>query len=724
MARFSGRQSQQTEDNLFPISWLQYANSTDFDENRKRFLLVIPLILAFVFMVGFGTVQLIKGNLILGLFDIGIGLSLGVATVWLRFREDGSAIYSYIASTVAIVCLYSMISGGDHGELIFWMYIVPSLTFFICGRLAGTIICLTAYLATVVILFAPPVMTGAYPYERSTAIRFLVTFAVIIILTYNFEYIQERLQQVLQRESQKLRTSEKKYRHLIDQLQAGVVVHSENGGIVLSNAKARQMLSIDGGRLTPLGDVNQDWELVREDGSTLPPEEFPAAKVIATRQPLRNAVIGIVKPYQGEPLWTLVDAFPVLDTQSNSEQVVVSFIDISARMKTEQEKKGLQEQLQQSQKMEAIGRLAGGVAHDLNNILGAILSSASIIKMEADPEGQSAEDVRTIIAACRRGSQMTRDLLGFARKHKFSKKQLSLNDVVERIRGLLARTIPRTIVIQTKIDDDLALVEGDSHQIENALMNICINAADAMGNKGRLTISTSNVSLQQKLHLTVGGLTPGRYACLTVTDTGTGMDPETRRQAFDPFFTTKPEGKGTGLGLSMVYGIIDSHGGTVTIDSTEGEGTSVTVLLPESDKEAGIRHSTTVVPNIPWANRENQIRGCVLLIDDEPVVLRSTARVLTKMGYTVLEATNGKEAIDIFTEEWERVDAVLMDLIMPEMDGVQAFQAMKAIDPSAKILLCSGYNKNEKIEALLRAGAGGFVQKPFDAQTLYAKLDG
>ncbi len=388
--------------------------------------------------------------------------------------------------------------------------------------------------------------------------------------------------------------------------------------------------------------------------------------------------------------------------------------DITERMRAEDERSALASQLQQSQKMEAIGRLAGGVAHDMNNVLGAILGSASVLELEVEPDDPKRADIENILVACRKGRDLTRDLLGFARKGKYVKESIFLNDVVAEVKALLTRTIAKRISVETILDDELDPVEGDRGQIHHALMNVCINAADAMEGPSRLTLSTRNVVLDDIAVGRIGGIFPGRYIELKIIDTGIGMDEDTLRMVFEPFFTTKPKGEGTGLGLSMVYGAIKNHGGAVSIDSEVGIGTTVSFYLPAKNNTA-----PQVVANENLKHSSKLDRGGILLVDDEHIIRNSARRLLEKLGYTVFLAENGFAALDAYRSHMNEITLVILDLIMPEMDGPEAFRELLKIDPELKILLLSGYSSHdEKIEKLLKQGALGFVQKPFDLRTL------
>ncbi|MBN1655158.1 MAG: response regulator [Deltaproteobacteria bacterium] len=434
-----------------------------------------------------------------------------------------------------------------------------------------------------------------------------------------------------------------------------------------------------------------------------------------------NCVIGLLTSY-GEITAT---GYYLTDKRTREKRFngTVGIIkDITERRRAEAEKLELEKRLRQSQKMEAIGRLAGGIAHDMNNVLGAILGSASVLDEEIGFDHANREDVDNIIAACRKGRDLTRDLLGFARKGKYVKEILSLNEIALEAQSLLARTITKKINIEVDLGKELHCIEGDRNQIHHALMNLCINAADAMKTHGTLTISTRNVVLDRQPSTERGALPPGDYVETRVSDTGVGMDAETLKNVFEPFFTTKPKGEGTGLGLAMVYGVIENHGGFVSISSESGKGTTVVFLLPAVFPAAMAKGQGADRP--AW-EKSCLIKGSrsVLLVDDEAFVRVSVRRLLERLGYRTFVAADGRTALDIYRRNKDEISLVILDLIMPEMDGRETFEALLAINPNVKVLLSSGYSKDEKVESLFKRGAIGFVQKPFDLQSLSAELN-
>lgn len=417
--------------------------------------------------------------------------------------------------------------------------------------------------------------------------------------------------------------------------------------------------------------------------------------------------------------------------------------DVTERKRSEEEKSKLEEQFREAQKMEAVGRLAGGVAHDMNNVLGAIMGFAAALEQEIEATDEQRSDIRGILEASRKGRDLTRDLLGFARKGKYLKESISFNAMAADIQNILTRTIPKTIVVETDLQTDLKFVEGDSGQLNHAVMNICLNAVDALQGRGVLTLCTRNIPLENE-DAKFPDLHPGEYVSIQIRDNGQGMEPETLERAFEPFFTTKPQGQGTGLGLAMAYGAVNNHKGRIHIESALGQGTTVTIYLPAlSDEDAQNMRRERMNSYLPPPNitaekdqpkiqlrpkerkesMEQKTSGTVLLVDDEPMIRNAGKRLLSRLGFRVLLATNGEEAIEQFKNQRDEIKFIVLDLIMPVMNGEEAFSAIHAIDPNARVLLSSGFSKEEKAEELLRLGAAGFIQKPFDLKTLTRELE-
>jgi PAS domain S-box-containing protein len=387
--------------------------------------------------------------------------------------------------------------------------------------------------------------------------------------------------------------------------------------------------------------------------------------------------------------------------------------DVSERKQAEEEKHKLETQLQQAQKMESIGTLAGGIAHDFNNILMGIQGNASLMLLKIESEHPNYEKIKNIEKYVQNGTELTKQLLGFARRGKYLIKATDLNEIIEKSSSLFART-KKEIRVHADLGEDLWSAEVDRGQIEQVLLNLYVNAWQAMSNGGDLYLQTENVILDRS-YVKPYRVEPGRYVKVSVSDTGVGIDKETQERIFEPFFTTKEMGRGTGLGLASVYGIIKSHGGYINVYSEKERGTVFTIYLPASGKEA--LKEKEIAPSVLIKGS-----GTILLIDDETMILDVGVELLEELGYTVLSALSGPEAIDIFQKDQDKIDLVIMDMIMPGMGGGETFDRLKEINPDVKVLLSSGYSINGQATKILRRGCDGFIQKPFNMNQLAEKV--
>lgn len=392
------------------------------------------------------------------------------------------------------------------------------------------------------------------------------------------------------------------------------------------------------------------------------------------------------------------------DHTGNPAGILVVIRDISQR-------KQLEAQLVRAQKMEAIGTLAGGIAHDFNNMMMGILGSVSLMLHDTDPSHPHYDDLRRIEDLIHSASGLTNQLLGYARKGKYEVKPLDLNQLVQDCAGTFGRT-RKEIDIHLELNRDLLAVKADKSQIEQILINLFINAADAMPKGGVLSIMTSNLT-HQEIRGKPYTPKPGNYLRLRVQDTGIGMDSKTVEKIFDPFFTTKEMGRGTGLGLASVYGIIKGHGGYIDVASSEGQGTTFTIYLPATDKQ--VHTSVKAVEPL------RKGKGTILLVDDEETVLDVGAMMLEHLGFEILKARKGKEAVNLFIENKDTIDLVVLDMVMPGMGGGQVYDTLKEIDPDVKVLLSSGYSLEGQAREIMDRGCDGFIQKPFDLGQLSKK---
>ncbi|NLF40458.1 PAS domain S-box protein [bacterium] len=391
------------------------------------------------------------------------------------------------------------------------------------------------------------------------------------------------------------------------------------------------------------------------------------------------------------------------------------FTDVTERMRAAAEKKELEDQLRQAQKLESVGRLAGGMAHDFNNVLSVILGYAGLLLDEFQEKDPVHKDLREIVTAAGRAAVLTRQLLAFSRKQTLQPVVLDLSALVANLENMLRRLIGEDVTLIARLADGLGSVMADPSQIEQAIMNLVVNARDAMPDGGTLTIETANVELDAQFTARHPGAAPGPHVMLAVTDTGCGMDEKTKGMIFDPFFTTKEQGKGTGLGLSTVYGVVAQSGGCISVSSELGHGTTFRIYLPRVEAKAGQHHEKP----------EQAPRGqgqLLLLVEDEPALRELIARKLPALGFRIELAANGGEALLAVEEKGLRPDLLLTDVILPGMAGTVLASRLARTLPGLKILYMSGYT-DEAIDrqGLLNPGTH-FIQKPFTIDGLARKI--
>ncbi|HDQ41125.1 MAG TPA: response regulator [Desulfonatronum sp.] len=393
--------------------------------------------------------------------------------------------------------------------------------------------------------------------------------------------------------------------------------------------------------------------------------------------------------------------------------------DISDRKRAEQERESLQIQLLQAQKMEALGTLAGGVAHDFNNLLQAIGGCTQALLKNADRHNPEHAKLKTIERTVDRAAQLVRRLLLFSRRAEAQRIPVNLNQALLDAATILEQTIPRMISLTMNLNEQLWPVLADPAQIEQMLLNLGSNAADAMPDGGRLVLETRNMSLDDETAGERMGLPPGPYVVLSVSDTGCGMDKPTLEKIFDPFFTTKEVGKGTGLGMASVYGIVQDHGGMIACSSELDRGTAFTIYFPAMPDQEATKTlaSATEAPCGKQTGTET-----ILVVDDEADLLELTAEALRNAGYATLEAKSGEQALEAFRLHREVIDLILLDLNMPGMGGQRCLKELQRLDPAARVLIVSGYVLNDQVKQAMDSGASGFLGKPFQIDELLLQI--
>ncbi len=501
---------------------------------------------------------------------------------------------------------------------------------------------------------------------------------------------------------QALQESEQRYRAVIENIQVGISVINPDMEIVATNRFFRKLYPC----VRPgLGQIC--YETCNEPPRLSPCLDCPCLRTFEDGMVHENLVE--TPTAEGTRNHRVVSC-PIKDAQGKVELIIELVEDIT-------ERRALQLQLARAQKMEAVGTLAGGVAHDFNNLLQVVLGySELMLDDEGFPE-QYREDLARVCKAARSGADLVKRLLTFSRESGYEPRRVNLNRRMEQLQKMLSRTIPRMIDIRLELAPKVASINADPIQIDQVLMNLSVNAWEAMPDGGRLIMRTENVILGEQYCRTYVEATAGPHVLVSVSDTGKGMDEKTLEHIFEPFFTTKGPTGGTGLGLAMVYGIVKQHGGHIRCNSQPGTGTVFQIYLPSLDSERE-RQETAVTAISPGGTET------IFLVDDDEFVRELGTRILKKSGYTVITAANGLEALGLYEQRRSEIDLVILDLIMPEMGGKQCLQELLKLNPSITVIVASGHSPDGTTKEMLSFGASGFINKPYKInQVLQAVRD-
>ncbi|MBZ0154828.1 MAG: response regulator [Alphaproteobacteria bacterium] len=512
---------------------------------------------------------------------------------------------------------------------------------------------------------------------------------------------------VHKRAEEKLLLSERKYRTLVDSAREAIFVIDADTGIILDANKQAGYLT--GLPLHQVIGLHQSY--------LYPPGQWGGLAALFSESLPRDS--GLIRDrfiLHADGRTIPVDISGSIIEVEGKKAVQYTFYDMSERKQGEEQKKQLEQQLIQAQKMESIGQLAGGVAHDFNNLLTTVLGYASLMPTVLHCPDQARAYLGEILRACERASDLTRSLLAFSRKQIIEPKPVNLNDIVKSTEKMLRRLIGEDIELKTLLSRETLPIMADRTQMGQVVMNLITNARDSMPGGGRLTIETGIFCADEqylKKHLF---MKPGRYAVLSVSDTGEGMDEKTKERIFEPFFTTKELGRGTGLGLSIVYGIVKQHEGYINVYSEPAKGTIFRIYLPllAAEKECG---EVRIEQMVPQSGSET-----ILIAEDDAGVRLVLKEFLEEYGYRVIEAADGEEAVRLFEENRERVHLALIDVIMPKKNGREVFEEMRAAVPDVRVLFMSGYtadiiSRNGVIES-----GFSFISKPVEPDKLLATI--
>jgi PAS domain S-box-containing protein len=511
---------------------------------------------------------------------------------------------------------------------------------------------------------------------------------------------------------EKLECSERRYHRLVENSPDIIYALDEAGNFTLISNAAERLLGVDREQL-----INKHYStIIHEDDQERAKWFFNERRTgerSATGVELRlisSEESGDPKTCEMRHLTIELKSTGIYD--KNVEDRFKKFLGTYGIARDISDRKRLETQLRHAQKMEAVGTLAGGIAHDFNNLLMGIQGYASLVMLKTDREHPNYKNLNSIETLVQNGADLTKQLLGFARDGKFDVKSTNMNEIARDTIRMYGRT-KKEISVHEEYEKVIWPVEVDQGQIQQVLLNLFVNAGQAMPGGGDLTLVTNNVILGAH-EAKEFGLPPARYVRISISDTGVGIDEGTRQRMFEPFFTTKERGHGTGLGLASAYGIIHNHQGTIDVVSQVGEGATFHIYLPASE--------IAIKDEKPLTNDNLHSPETVLLVDDEEFILKVGSQILEELGYAVLTAPGGKEALEIYTEKKDEIDIVVLDMIMPGMGGGETFDSIKAIKPDAKVLLSSGYSIMGEASDILSRGCQGFIQKPFTMKSFSDKL--
>ena len=506
-----------------------------------------------------------------------------------------------------------------------------------------------------------------------------------------------------------LETSERRFRDIAEHAQEWIWEVDAQGQYTYASPVVEKILGF-----TPAEVLQKHfYDLFhRDDRESL---KAAALTAFAARQPFRE-FINRNTHKNGETVWLATSGLPRLDARGNLLGYRGVDTNITERKRAEGEKAKLESQFQQAQKMESVGQLAGGIAHDFNNILAAFMMHLSFLRENPRLDAPTHESLQELMAEAERAAALTRQLLIFSRRSVMEVKVLDVNELVANLLKMLGRLIGENITLRFDRREVLAVVEADAGMIEQALLNLSVNARDAMPKGGRITISVDSIQVDVARVDGNVGARPGRCVCLSVADTGTGMDEATRERIFEPFFTTKEPGKGTGLGLATVYGIVSQHKGWIEVQTEVGKGTTFRIFLPATTKAM-----TAPAPTRTMVTSRGH--ETILLVEDEASLRLAVAEGLRRLGYRVMEADHGQVAMRLWQEHAGEVDLLFSDMVMPEgLTGLDLAEKFKEEKPSLKVIISSGYNA--ELSGLARLTAGGimYLQKPYQIEDLSRTL--
>lgn len=526
---------------------------------------------------------------------------------------------------------------------------------------------------------------------REVLIILLFIITPLIVIIFTFILWNLTLKRNVHKKTEELKKANDYISNIFDSMPSSLYGIRRDGIINKCNLKAKELL-------------NMEYEEIigRSIYDILPEAEIKKELVDESIRKKQEKIFNKKIEISGSEVKSLnITIYPLIS--GNSDEAVIRIDDITPQFE-------LTQQLNQSRKMEAIGRLAGGIAHDFNNMLGGIINAAQLLQHRAKAEGREEKYIEMIISASKRAAELTGKLLAFGRKGKTELTPVNIERIINDTIEIMERTIDKKIKILSDIKSSNAMTIGNESLLQNSFINICINASKAMPQGGVLAVSLSDVYLNENdCRQTLFRLKPGKYIKIDFTDTGCGIPEENLDKIFEPFFTTREKGEGIGLGLSAVYGTIQDHNGAVSAVSTVSKGTTFTILLPLAE---GVTEAEQKTPASVKGS------GVIMLVDDEPIIRVTAKAILEELNYTVFSFNNGNDALSYYKDSFKGIDIIIIDYIMPDINGEELFHKIKEINSSAKVILSSGLSDDISIESLKKEGLSGFIRKPYSYSDL------
>ena len=690
----------------------------------KKFILKTMTILVTVALTCFSIYLYSKGNRLVPTVNlitvIILIINFMIAKKTGNFQGGLNFVIGLMATHLLFIFTKSM-------EMAMWSFVFPWAVFFIFGTSKGQILS-TLYLVVGIVILSIDYFKGGGIYSFDFVIRFPVIYSTILIFSYfyskeqtrAFDFAKQRNENFIHKNLQfnTLLSCGKTVYIVIDH--EGIISYANSGVVNIFGHSAEELIKTCFFEKIHSDDLNKVRTLIDK---VLNDSTFTD--------------VGCEFRYHFKDVrWIFVEC-NIQDLKDNPSinGILITVHEVTARKLAEQKIISInekleaivnerteklrqsEERLRQSEKMEALGQLAGGIAHDFNNQLAGIISCADLLMMTVDHEKDVEEMIDTIIISATQAAKLIDQLLAFARKGTYQRVPVDIHKIINVVFSLLEHSIDKKIKLEKELNAEKSIINGDYAQLQNVFLNLALNARDAMTGGGTIKFTTDVLNMSEQYVEQDETVEEGEgLFVLTVSDTGLGMDIETQKHIFEPFFTTKQVGQGTGMGLAAVYGTIESHGGIISVNSTPDSGSTFSIYLPLSSANENID-----VESIPIQNKSKKTNH-IMIVEDEETVRNSVDKILRKLGYKVTICKDGYEAIDVYKEKWEDIDLVMLDMIMPEVDGYQTFQELSQINPDLRVLLCSGYILNNNAQKIVDSEKHGFIQKPYRISALAREI--